>query len=148
MRSSRRCASDGSPAAAVRSGGCSSDTISASKKSLRAAEQERADVARARRRWMREQGMFDPARLVFIDETSTNTAMVRLRGRCPRGIRLIDHVPHGHWKTITFIAGPEQFVVVTDPGSPLQTLAEEDGLRRTFINTPDIGGRYSVLSYF
>jgi len=49
--------------------------------------------------------MFDPARLVFIDETSTNTAMVRLRGRCPRGIRLIDHVPHGHWKTITFVAG-------------------------------------------
>src|SRR6266568_879627 len=39
------------------------------KKSLRAAEQERADVARARRRWMREQGMFDPARLVFVDET-------------------------------------------------------------------------------
>src|SRR5271157_3351998 len=75
------------------------------KKSLRAAEQERPDVARARRRWMREQGMFDPARLVFIDETSTNTAMVRLRGRCSRGIRLIDHVPHGHWKTITFIAG-------------------------------------------
>ena len=53
------------------------------------------DVARARRRWMREQGMFDLARLVFIDETSTNTAMVRLRGRCPRGIRLIDHVPQG-----------------------------------------------------
>ena len=49
--------------------------------------------------------MFDSARLVFIDETSTNTAMVRLRGRCPRGIRLIDHVPHGHWKTITFVAG-------------------------------------------
>src|SRR5208337_809211 len=75
------------------------------KKSLRAAEQERADVARARRRWMRERGLFDPARLVFIDETSTNTAMVRLRGRCPRGVRLIDHVPHGHWKTITFVAG-------------------------------------------
>jgi hypothetical protein len=31
-------------------------------------------VARARRRWMREQGMFDPTQLVFIDETSTNTA--------------------------------------------------------------------------
>ena len=75
------------------------------KKSLRAAEQQRADVVRARRRWMRELGMFDPARLVFVDETSTNTAMVRLRGRCPRGIRLTDHVPHGHWKTITFIAG-------------------------------------------
>src|SRR5208283_6182506 len=97
MRSSRRYASDGSPAAAARFGGSSSGTISALKKSLRAAEQERADVARARRRWMREQGMFDPARLVFIDETSTKTAMVRLRGRCPRGVRLTDHVPHGHW---------------------------------------------------
>ena len=38
------------------------------KKTLYAAEQKRADVARARRRWMREQGLFDPARLVFIDE--------------------------------------------------------------------------------
>jgi transposase len=37
------------------------------KKSLQAAERQRAEVARARRRWMREQGMFDPARLVFID---------------------------------------------------------------------------------
>ena len=74
------------------------------KKSLRAAEQERADVARARRRWMREQGLFDPAHLVFIDETAANTKMVRLSGRCPRGERLIGRVPHGHWKTITFVA--------------------------------------------
>jgi hypothetical protein len=58
-----------------------------------AAEQKRADVARARRRWMREQGMFDPARLVFIDETCTNTAMVRLRGRAPRGERLVGYAP-------------------------------------------------------
>ena len=49
--------------------------------------------------------MFDPARLVFIDETCTNTAMVRLRGRSLRGERLIDYAPHGHWKTITFVAG-------------------------------------------
>jgi hypothetical protein len=38
-------------------------------------------------------------------QTATSTNMVRLRGRCPRGQRLIDHVPHGHWKTITFVAG-------------------------------------------
>src|ERR1700737_959023 len=80
-------------------------TISASKKSLYATEQHRADVARARRRWMREQGMFDPARLVFIDETWTNTAMVRLRGRSPIGERLVDYAPHGHWKIITFVGG-------------------------------------------
>jgi transposase len=54
---------------------------------------------------MREQGMFDPAKLVFIDETSTNTMMVRLRGRSPRGERLIGYAPHGHWKTITFVGG-------------------------------------------
>ena len=78
------------------------------KKTLYAAEQQRADVARARRRWMREQGMFDPARLVFIDETCTNTAMVRLRGRAPRGERLVGYAPHGHWKTITFVGGLRQ----------------------------------------
>jgi transposase len=53
---------------------------------------------------MREQGMFDPAHLVFVDETSANTKMVRLNGRCRRGARLIGRVPQGHWKTITFVA--------------------------------------------
>ena len=57
---------------------------------------------------MREQGLFDPARLVFIDETCTNTAMVRLRGRAPRGERLVGYAPHGHWKTITFVGGLRQ----------------------------------------
>ena len=36
--------------------------------------------------------MFDAARLVFIDETSANTKMMRLHGRCVRGERLVDHV--------------------------------------------------------
>jgi hypothetical protein len=57
---------------------------------------------------MREQGLFDPARLVFIDETSANTKMVRLYGRCARGERLVDIVPQGHWKTITFVAALRQ----------------------------------------
>jgi len=41
---------------------------------------------------------------VFIDETATSINMVRLRGRCPRGERLIGHIPQGEWKTITFVA--------------------------------------------
>ena len=49
--------------------------------------------------------MLEPARLVFIDETAATTKMVRLRGRCLRGMRLNGHAPHGHWKTITFVAG-------------------------------------------
>jgi transaldolase / glucose-6-phosphate isomerase len=40
------------------------------------------------------------------------------------------------------------FVAVTDPGSPLSDLGREGGFRRVFENDPDIGGRYSVLSYF
>ena len=52
--------------------------------------------------------MFDPARLVFIDETCTNTAMVRLRGRALRGERLVDYAPHGAWKTISFVGGLRQ----------------------------------------
>jgi len=79
--------------------------ITVKKKSLRAAEQERADVVRARRRWMREQGLFDPAHLVFIDETATSTKMARLYGRSERGERVIDHVPQGKWETVTFVAG-------------------------------------------
>src|SRR6516162_3415407 len=54
---------------------------------------------------MREQCMFDPARLVFIDETWTNSAMVRLYGRGPIGERLVDYAPHGHWKIFTFVGG-------------------------------------------
>ncbi len=49
--------------------------------------------------------MLNLAHLVFIDETAVSTNMVRLYGRGPRGVRLIDRVPHGHWKTITFVAG-------------------------------------------
>ncbi len=46
----------------------------------------------------------DPDRLVFIDETWAKTNFTRLRGRCPRGKRLVAKVPHGHWKTTTFVA--------------------------------------------
>jgi transposase len=100
----QRCESDGFRAAAARSGDSLIAMASRSKKSLRAAEQHRADVARARRRWLRQQGFLDTTRLVFIDETATSINMVRLRGRCPRGERLISHVPQGAWKTITFVA--------------------------------------------
>ena len=50
------------------------------------------------------QSSFDPTKLVFIDETWAKTNMTRLRGWCPVGERLVDAVPHGHWKTTTLIA--------------------------------------------
>ena len=55
-------------------------------------------------RWAERQDRIDPARLVFIDETWTKTNMEPLKGWAPLGDRLIAKVPHGHWKTMTFIA--------------------------------------------
>lgn len=46
----------------------------------------------------------DPQRLIFLDETWTKTNMTRQYGRAPVGERLVDHVPHGHWLTTTFLA--------------------------------------------
>src|SRR5947209_8042346 len=66
MRSFRRCTRNESVEAVRRFGVSSLVMTSPLKKSLRAAERQRADVARARRRWIREQGLLDPARLVFI----------------------------------------------------------------------------------
>jgi len=42
----------------------------------------------------------------------------------------------------------QNFVVITDPGSPMETLATEKKLRRIFSSPPDVGGRYSALTYF
>jgi transposase len=72
---------------------------------LRAAEQDRPNVAQKRRRWRGWQGFMDPARFVFLDETATTTAMARRYGRRAQGARLVAAVPYGHWKTTTFIAG-------------------------------------------
>jgi transposase len=112
MRSFWRCANGESPEAAARSLDSSLATASPPKKSLQAAERKRADVARARRRWIREQGLLDPARLVFIDETAVTTNMVRLNGWNRRGERLVGDVPMGHWETVTFIAGFRQTGIV------------------------------------
>ena len=80
------------------------------KKTAHASEQERVDVRAKRRRWRKRQDWLKHhlhllGRIVFIDETRLNTKMARLRGRSAKGQRLIASIPHGHWKTMTFIAG-------------------------------------------
>ena len=54
----------------------------------------------------------DPARFVFLDETGTATNMARRYGRGPSGRRLVAAVPHGHWRTTTFVAGLRQTGIV------------------------------------
>lgn len=58
--------------------------------------------------------MFDPARLVFIDETGASTNMARRYGRCLKGQRLMCKEPWGHWKTVTF-TGALRFNGMTAP---------------------------------
>ena len=70
-----------------------------------AAEPLRPKVARFRARWRTHQHRLDPKRLIFLDETWVKTNMTRTCGWAARGERLTAHVPHGHWKTLTFLAG-------------------------------------------
>jgi transposase len=74
------------------------------KKTVLAAEQARPKLVRRRDQWKQYQGRIDPRRLVFLDETWVKTNMAPLRGWGDRNKRLVAHVPHGHWKTMTFIA--------------------------------------------
>jgi transposase len=61
-------------------------------------------VSRRRAEWRAGQPGLDPERLVFVDETWASTAMARRYGRSPKGRRLVCPIPHGHWKTTTFVA--------------------------------------------
>jgi hypothetical protein len=72
------------------------------KKSLRAAEQDRPDVLRRRRRWRIWQRHMDAGHFLFLDARApeaieaTATNMARRYGRCPAGRRLVASMPHGH----------------------------------------------------
>jgi transposase len=76
----------------------------AQKKSRRAAEQDRPELKAERAAWREEFAEVDPARLVFVDETGSSTAMDRTHGRAASGVRVDGPVPHGHWKVVTLTA--------------------------------------------
>jgi transposase len=78
--------------------------VDVKKKTQRAAEQDRPDVAQARQSWRSTQPSLKASKLVFVDETWASTNMARRYGRCQRGERLVSPVPYGHWKTTTLIA--------------------------------------------
>ena len=61
-------------------------------------------MAQRRAEWVLWRAGIDPRRLIFIDETWAKTNMTRTHGRAGRGARLLANTPHGHWKTMTFIA--------------------------------------------
>jgi transposase len=77
--------------------------VALQKKSSRAAEQDRKDVALARADWRASQAKIDPERLVFVDETGLKTDMSRLRGWAQRGARLVESVSGSHWHIHTLV---------------------------------------------
>lgn len=62
-------------------------------------------MAFERRHWRVGQRCMDLARFAFLDEAGASTNMVHRYGRCPRGERLVDATPWGHWRITTFVAG-------------------------------------------
>jgi hypothetical protein len=85
----------------------------------------------------RAMGRLDPRRTLFLVSTKSGTtpetlALFRLFYR--RAEEVLGRAPG------------ERFVAITDPGSPLVQRAAEHGFRRTFLNDPGFGGRYSALS--
>jgi glucose-6-phosphate isomerase len=55
---------------------------------------------------------------------------------------------YGRVRALKGARAGENFVAITDPGTPLAATGKDRGYRRVFLNFPDIGGRYSALSYF
>jgi transposase len=55
--------------------------------------------------WKAGQPTLHAESFIFIDETWASTNLTRSHGRCPQGERLVMDVPHGHWKTTTFVVG-------------------------------------------
>ena len=75
-----------------------------SKKTLKASEQKREDIANSRDEWQKFQEAVDARRLVFLDESGLKTNMTRLYGRARNGNRCLDSAPCGHWETVTILS--------------------------------------------
>ncbi|HEY6843589.1 MAG TPA: bifunctional transaldolase/phosoglucose isomerase, partial [Thermoanaerobaculia bacterium] len=61
---------------------------------------------------------------------------------------MFHHYFYDRVKSVKGDKAGENFIAVTDPDTQLGKEAERDKFRKVFINPPDIGGRYSALSYF
>ena len=111
--------------------------ITFKKKALHASEQDPRDVAAERVAWKAFQPEIDIQRLVFIDETGASSKMARLYGRSPYGQRCVAALPHGHWKTTTFV-GALRATGMTAPmflDGPMDGLAFEAYVTQVFMPT-------------
>jgi transaldolase/glucose-6-phosphate isomerase len=94
----------------------------------------------------------DPEAVLEMDRTvDLEKTLFIVASKSGGTIETLSHFKHFYARVSDAIGEPEagsRFVTITDPGSRLVDLANAHGFRRVFQNDPDIGGRYSVLSYF
>ena len=82
----------------------------------------------------------DPAKTLFIVSTKSGTTAETLS--------FFKHFFNITSKSVGSSKAGDHFIAITDPKSSLVDLAEKHSFRKVFLNDPDIGGRYSALSYF
>jgi transposase len=70
---------------------------------LRAAERDRPAVEQQRQRFRADVARLPLKDLVFVDESGVRTNLTRLYGRAPKGERVSEAVPHGHWQVLTIL---------------------------------------------
>lgn len=88
----------------------------------------------------------DPAAvLAAVSEADLSKTIFVVSSKSGGTIETLSHFKHFYELTG---GNGAQFTAVTDPGSPLEALAAEQGFRKVWLADPNIGGRYSVLSYF
>ena len=91
--------------------------------------------------WVRKvTGAIDPAKSLFIVSSKSGTTNETLS--------FYAHFRDQVEKRVGPRGAGGHFVAITDPGTPLDRLGQERGFRKVFLNPSDVGGRYSVLSYF
>jgi transposase len=61
-------------------------------------------VATARRQWVATRPLHDAGQFIFVDESGVTTDLLRRYARSPRGMRISDHAPCGHWQAHTVVA--------------------------------------------
>jgi transaldolase/glucose-6-phosphate isomerase len=87
----------------------------------------------------------DPAAVLATEgELDLGRTLFVVSSKSGGTVETLSHFKH-FWEKV---GRGEQFVAVTDPGSPLEDIARERGFRRVFAGDPEIGGRYSALSHF
>jgi glucose-6-phosphate isomerase len=94
--------------------------------------------------------------LTILDATDpAQVAAIEADGPLERTLFIVASKSGGTLETLSHFAyfwnrAPwgTQFVAITDAGSGLEALAREHGFREVFLNPPDVGGRYSALTYF